>query len=884
MFIIVVAALSAGCGSDDTGTSGDAQADTAGLDDVISVGDTAVLFDTTADITDDADSSTASDAFGPEVIQPGEFGAPCIENLDCFSGYCVTSDEGPVCTRTCTEDCPGGWSCVGITGQIDVAFLCLPRQNRLCQACALDGQCHSGYCIALSEGNRCTVPCDDEDACEPGYRCEERESELNPGDSSKQCVPENDACDCVPGKEGFVEACQNSNEFGTCTGLRTCQGLTGWGLCDAATASAEVCDGDDNNCNRLIDENLTGETCPITNEFGTCTGLRVCEATDGQTCVGRTPAAETCNYLDDNCDGQTDDGFRVNERYVAVTTCGNCFTNCATIFDRPNAFGTCDSKPAVPTCRMDCDNRYFDLNVVPGDGCEFLLDPDAIYVGTDSPGAGGGACGLGPVGTGSGNFPCATIAQGFARATATGRSKLIVADGLYAAQVTITNGVSLLGGYRADTWERHLSSTATIIRGPEGDGDRKAIIATGINQATHVEGFVVNAANATTRGANSYGIYIQNSTSALTLSSNLIFAGLGGLGSAGQAGTSGDNGQGGSSGASTKHLSSCSSNPNNSGGSAGAKTCTNPTGSGSTDVGGGKGGNSVCPAINVQEGGGAAGKNSGGAGGAGGWGHNSSANGCNPSSGVPEVGELGRDAIVGAAQDGARGDGCNASLGVIAGGEWRGTAGAFASHGAHGAGGGGGGAGSGGIISTSSYDISGSGGGGGSGGCAGARGAGGSPGGASIGIFVYWASASRPSSAAGVPVITGNAIVRNQGGPGGSGGNGGAGGDPGAGGNGGALNTSGLVSPVFCVFGGAKGGFGSRGGHGGGGGGGCGGVSFDILAWGINGQPHRFGENSFPNGNLDTGGDGGNGGNSSNTQRGGTSGTTGASTSLRAVD
>jgi len=70
MFIIVVAALSAGCGSDDTGTSGDAQADTAGLDDVISVGDTAVLFDTTADITDDADSSTASDAFGPEVIQP----------------------------------------------------------------------------------------------------------------------------------------------------------------------------------------------------------------------------------------------------------------------------------------------------------------------------------------------------------------------------------------------------------------------------------------------------------------------------------------------------------------------------------------------------------------------------------------------------------------------------------------------------------------------------------------------------------------------------------------------------------------------------------------------------------------------------------------------
>ncbi len=154
----------------------------------------------------------------------------------------------------------------------------------------------------------------------------------------------------------------------------------------------------------------------------------------------------------------------------------------------------------------------------------------------------------------------------------------------------------------------------------------------------------------------------------------------------------------------------------------------------------------------------------------------------------------------------------------------------------------------------------------------------------SFGVFLLWLDGSKPASADGVPAITDNVISRNQGGPGGNGGNGGAGGDPGAGGNGGSLSTNGMVSPQFCYFGGAKGGFGSRGGHGGGGGGACGGASFDIFAWGINGQAHTFDDNLFANGSEITGGAPGAGGNSSNTTRGGSAGARGASGTIRTVN
>ncbi|HRI70529.1 MAG TPA: MopE-related protein, partial [Polyangium sp.] len=83
-------------------------------------------------------------------------------------------------------------------------------------------------------------------------------------------------------------------------GAWTCQGSLG--------PSPEVCDGVDNNCDGMND-NVTGVGQPCGTNTGECTAGTTQCSTNGVICVGSVgPTAELCDGLDNDCDGQTDDG------------------------------------------------------------------------------------------------------------------------------------------------------------------------------------------------------------------------------------------------------------------------------------------------------------------------------------------------------------------------------------------------------------------------------------------------------------------------------------------------------------------------------------------------------------------------------------------------
>ncbi|MBI2398865.1 MAG: putative metal-binding motif-containing protein [Xanthomonadales bacterium] len=111
------------------------------------------------------------------------------------------------------------------------------------------------------------------------------------------------------GNPGGGIACVNSNPFGSCAGVTQCAGASGI-TCQGPTPAAELCDALDNDCDGSVDDgNPGGGAACMTGLPGRCaTGLTNCTGGAVQ-CVGTFgPIAELCNGIDDNCDGAVDDG------------------------------------------------------------------------------------------------------------------------------------------------------------------------------------------------------------------------------------------------------------------------------------------------------------------------------------------------------------------------------------------------------------------------------------------------------------------------------------------------------------------------------------------------------------------------------------------------
>ncbi len=109
---------------------------------------------------------------------------------------------------------------------------------------------------------------------------------------------------------GQVRPCytgpENTQNVGVCSsGFQTCRdGI--WAACAGQTVpQEETCNGLDDDCNGQVDEGAQSETCGV----GACARTTLtCEGGVPQTCVPGDPTTETCNGIDDDCDGEIDEG------------------------------------------------------------------------------------------------------------------------------------------------------------------------------------------------------------------------------------------------------------------------------------------------------------------------------------------------------------------------------------------------------------------------------------------------------------------------------------------------------------------------------------------------------------------------------------------------
>ena len=353
--------IGASCGTEnaptsqgDTNLSSDAELDTEPDTDSE---DVFATLDSSDDTEPDDDASEDATIGGDRGV-----GETCVNDFDCLTGLCVAIDaDVRVCTSFCASDldCPEGSDCLVVANSgTDVVEICVPRE-----LCVDDDEDEYGVgpgCVGRD--------CDDTMASVNPAAEEACNGVDDDCDGRIDDNPEGVNLDCNSGFPGVCANGRTTCEAGTlecvsliaptpelCDGLdNDCDGnvdeaplLDGtlfyadadedsWGdltvfveACDQPDGyvrdasdcddtnedvniiADEICNGVDDDCDRIIDDNPIGVGADCTSALpGVCApGRNICSAGGVLECIpDRLAAQETCDGLDNDCDGETDEG------------------------------------------------------------------------------------------------------------------------------------------------------------------------------------------------------------------------------------------------------------------------------------------------------------------------------------------------------------------------------------------------------------------------------------------------------------------------------------------------------------------------------------------------------------------------------------------------
>jgi hypothetical protein len=335
---------------------------------------------------------------GAQTCTTGNLGVCSAGTTACTNGTVVCNQNVQPSAETCDgldNDCDGvidngnpggnaacntgnlGICSAGTTACSNGAIICNQNLQPTAEACdGLDNDCdgqvdngNPGGGVGCSTGNLglCAAGTT---SCSAGTVVCNQNQQPTP----ETCDGLDNDCDGVVdnGNPGGNAAC-GTGHLGVCSaGTTAC--TNGAIACNQnVQPHAETCDGLDNDCDGVVDNgNPGGNLACNTGHLGICAaGVTACTA--GQIACNQTnqPHAETCNGLDDDCDGQVDNGnpggnVACNTGHLGICSAGT------TVCSSGQLACTQNQQPHAESCNGlddDCDGVVDNGNPGGGLGC-----------------------------------------------------------------------------------------------------------------------------------------------------------------------------------------------------------------------------------------------------------------------------------------------------------------------------------------------------------------------------------------------------------------------------------------------------------------------------------------------------------------------------------
>ncbi len=301
--LVMLTAMGCGDGAGVEGETTDVAADPdagqtdAGAEDVGGGADTVTGEDAGPDTNVEQDTSTDA-----APVCPGAPTCVCKTDDECYSGHCIDNGGSKTCAKPCADDpCADDETCVEVQGKgSNKDKICAKKFGAICNPCETNDQCvgvgsAGAVCVDRGDaGGYCGTKCDSAADCPTGYGCEDA-TDVD-GANVKQCVlPKGDDCGCsdaAMATEMKTYCYAAHSNGGKCLGSRKCAAdgtpgaPDGGGLtaCSAPEPATETCDGVDNDCNGQTDDGTCDDGNPCTKDA--CGGADGCKYTNdsGQAC------------------------------------------------------------------------------------------------------------------------------------------------------------------------------------------------------------------------------------------------------------------------------------------------------------------------------------------------------------------------------------------------------------------------------------------------------------------------------------------------------------------------------------------------------------------------------------------------------------------------